>query len=170
MAKIGFLGGSFNPPHAGHIELAMLAKRNLGLDFVVFLVTPCNPFKTKNDLPSILARKKMLEKIAKNSGFKISTIEKKFKVAQSFRTVRLLKKIYENDDLYFIFGSDNMSHFHKWQNFKEILRSVNVIFVNRGGHNLRKTIILCRLPHNSYKLIYTQTHEISSTVIRNQQN
>ena len=167
MAKIGFLGGSFNPPHIGHIEIATLTKQRLGLDFIVFLVTPCNPFKQKNGLPHVSQRIQNLQNLAKNPHFKISSIETKFRVAQSFRTVRLLKNIYKNDELYFIFGSDNLLHFHKWQNFVEILKSVNVVFVSRGGHNLHKTLAKSRLPKNSYQLISKQTQEISSTAIRN---
>ena len=167
MAKIGFLGGSFNPPHIGHIELANLAKQRLGLDMVIFLVTPCNPFKQKNCLPPVSKRKKNLQNLITNPHFKVSTIEAKFKVAQSFRTVRLLKNLYKNDELFFIFGSDNLIHFHKWQNFREILTSVNVVFVSRGGHNLHKTLAKSHLPKNLYQLISKQTQEISSTAIRN---
>lgn len=168
--KIGFLGGSFNPPHFGHIELATLAKRHLNLDLIIFLITPCNPFKSKIGLPSVGERKKMLEKIVKNRYFKMSSIETKFKVAQSFKTVRLVKNLYKNHELFFIFGSDNLLHFHKWQNHQEILQSVNVVFVNRGGFNHYKTLTQSHISKHSFQFIHTKTQEISSSAIRNNLN
>lgn len=164
--KIGFVGGSFNPPHFGHIELATVAMNHLGLDIVVFLVTPRNPFKSGKGLPAISERTKMLSKLIKTRRYKVSSIETKFKTAESFRTVRFVKSVYKNDDLYFIFGSDNIPHFHKWRNYKEILQTVNVVFVNRGGVNLHKIVAESRIPRNKLRIIYRKTYAISSTEIR----
>jgi nicotinic acid mononucleotide adenylyltransferase len=62
-------------------------------------------------------------------------------------------------ELFFIFGSDNLIHFHKWQNFREILTSVNVVFVSRGGHNLRKTLAKSHLPKNFELLLPARYHK-----------
>lgn len=166
--KIGFIGGSFNPPHSGHIELASVAKHHLKLDIVIFLVTPCNPFKTSIGLLNVNERIKMLKNLVKMKYCKISSIESKFKTAESFRTVRFMKSVYKHDDIYFILGSDNIMHFHKWRNYNEISDSSSVIFVNRGGVNLYKTISASHIPRGRLKIIYHKTQAISSTQIRAQ--
>jgi len=75
--KLAFLGGSFNPPHKGHLQAAEFAKKALGVERVVFLVTPQNPFKSGKELLPLKQRVKLLKAIAKKPLMEISTIEKK---------------------------------------------------------------------------------------------
>jgi len=64
-------------------------------------------------------------------------------------------------------GTDNLEHFHLWKGFREILRTVNVIFVNRGGVNIHKILRRTKAPKEEITVIYKQTTAISSTEIRN---
>ncbi len=164
--RIGIIGGSFNPPHEGHIQVAKFAKKALNLQRVLFLVTPQNPFKNNNNLPPIEVRAKMLSKIATKSWMGISQIEKKFRIAESFFTVQLLKKLYPSDEIFFILGTDNLLHFHKWKGFDFILDNVNVVFVNRGGYNIYKTLAKSHIDKQNIAMIYKKTKAISSTEIR----
>ncbi len=165
--KLAFLGGSFNPPHKGHLQAAEFAKKALGVERVVFLVTPQNPFKSGKELLPLNQRVKLLKAIATKPWMEISTIETKFRKAESINTVRLLKKLYLNDKLYFIMGTDNLEHFHLWKGFHEILKTVNVIFVNRGGLNVHKILRRTKTPKEEITVIYKKTMAISSTEIRN---
>ncbi len=164
--RIGILGGSFNPPHEGHIQAAAFAKKALNLDVLHFLVTPRNPFKSGKNLPSVDIRAKMLKKIATKQWMKISKIEEKFRVAESFFTVQLLKNIYPNDQIFFILGTDNLLHFHKWKGFEWIFANVNVVFVNRGGHNILKIVAKSHVRREKIAMIFRKTKAISSTEIR----
>lgn len=164
--RIGILGGSFNPPHDGHIQAAIFAKKQLNLDVLHFLVTPKNPFKSGKNLLPIDVRSKMLRKIATKPWMKISKIEEKFRVAESFFTVQLLKNLHRNDQIFFILGTDNLLHFHKWKGFEWILRNVNVVFVNRGGHNIHKAIAKSHIQKEKIAMIFRKTKAISSTEIR----
>ncbi len=165
--RIGILGGSFNPPHFGHIQVAEFARKALNLEKNFFLVTPQNPFKSKKNLLPIEIRAKMLKKLANKPWFGISTIETKFRVAESFFTVQLLKKLHKNDKIFFILGTDNIEHFHKWKGFKWILKSVNVVFVNRGGYDIHKILARSHIKMGDIAIIYKKTKAISSTEIRN---
>ncbi len=164
--RIGILGGSFNPPHEGHIQAANFAKVALKLDVLHFLVTPRNPFKSGKNLPSIAFRAGMLKKIATKPWMKVSTIEDKFRIAESFFTVQLLKKLHPNDQIFFILGTDNLLHFHKWKGFEWILHNVNVVFVNRGGYGMHKIIAKSHLRREKIAMIFRKTKAISSTEIR----
>ncbi|MFT4968098.1 MAG: nicotinate-nucleotide adenylyltransferase [Candidatus Deianiraeaceae bacterium] len=164
--KIAFLGGSFNPPHKGHIEAADLAKKTLGVDMVVFLVTPHNPFKSGKELLPIKRRVDLLKALIKRPWAKVSTIETKFRTAESINTIHLLKKLHICDKIYFVLGTDNLAHFHKWNGFQKILKTVSVVFINRGGVNIHKTLRQTKIPRKEVTIIYKQTTAISSTQIR----
>jgi nicotinate-nucleotide adenylyltransferase len=164
--KLAFLGGSFNPPHKGHLQAAEFAKKALGVERVIFLVTPQNPFKSGKELLPLKQRAKLLKATAKKPWMEISTIETKFRKAESINTVRLLRKIYPNDELYLIMGTDNLEHLHLWKSFREILRTVNVIFINRGGVNIHKVLRRTKTPKEEITVIYKKTTAISSTEIR----
>lgn len=168
--KIAFLGGSFNPPHKGHLQVAEFARRATGATKIVFLVTPRNPFKSGKSLPPLKKRVEGLRVLATKRWMEVSDIERRFKLAESIKTVRLLKKLYPNDKLYFVMGTDNMVHFHKWRGFMEILQKMKVVFVNRGGFNLHKAVRRSRFPLWKATVVYKNTVAISSTQLRNGSN
>jgi nicotinate-nucleotide adenylyltransferase len=149
------------------LQAAEFAKKALGVKRVIFLVTPQNPFKSGKELLPLKQRVKLLKAIAKKPWMEISTIETKFRKAESINTVRLLKKLYPNDKLYFIMGADNLEHFHLWKGFCEIIKTVNVIFINRGGSNIHKILRRTKTPKKEITIIYKKTMAISSTEIRN---
>lgn len=165
-----FLGGSFNPPHKGHLQAAEFVKKTLGVTRVIFLATPQNPFKIGRELLPLKQRVALLKTIATKPWMEVSTIETKFRKAESVNTVRLLKKLHPNTKLYFVMGTDNLEHFHLWKNFEEILSTVCVVFVNRGGVNIHKILRKAKIPRHKFAIIYKQTEAISSTQIRNLTN
>lgn len=165
-----FLGGSFNPPHKGHLQVAEFARKATGARKVIFLVTPRNPFKNGKGLPSIEQRALELNKIAVKPWVSVSTLEKRFKLAESIKTVRLLKQLYPKEELYFAMGTDNIAHFHRWKCFMEILETVHVVFINRGGISLHQLIRKAKFPLCKVMIVYRQTISISSTQIRKEKD
>lgn len=164
--RLIIIGGSFNPPHNGHLQIAEFSKKALNANRVTFLVTPQNPFKKGNKTLSLNTRVELLKQIATKKWMNVSDFEKKFHTTESINTIRYLTQLYRGSKIYFVMGSDNLLHFHKWKCFEEILDNVSVIFVNRGGINLHKTVRQAKISRNKYFIIYKKTQKISSTEIR----
>jgi nicotinate-nucleotide adenylyltransferase len=108
--RIGIFGGTFDPPHLGHLILAEEARYQLKLDKLLFVLTPVPPHKLNRTITSTADRLAMLEAaIADNPAFELSRVEidrpgPHFAVD----TVRLLRKTYNNDILIFLMGGDSL--------------------------------------------------------------
>ena len=76
--KIGLLGGSFNPPHSGHVNLCVQAKKHLGLDAIWCLVSPANPFKEASTLAPFNVRYQMACNLPKPKYITVSDYEQQF--------------------------------------------------------------------------------------------
>lgn len=120
--RVGLLGGSFNPPHKGHLYLAQLARRHLDLDAVWWLVSPQNPLKSKSDFMSYEERLQACRDMtASHPHMVISDIERQMGVNLTWRTVERIKRHFPATDFAFVMGMDNSLNFHLWQNWKQIL-------------------------------------------------
>jgi nicotinate-nucleotide adenylyltransferase len=160
MKKIGILGGTFNPIHAGHLMLAEGASNVLGLDCVLFV--PCNfpPHKNPSDLVSAKDRIAMVRLAIKgNSSFKVSMIElKRGGKSYSVDTLKELHKKYKGKaKFFFIIGSDSFSGLKKWKDVDELIKLCTLVAAKRPGYNFK---------YKGIKLVDIPTLHISSTEIR----
>ena len=120
--KIAIYGGAFNPVHKEHINIALAAKRELGLDKVIVIPT----FKSAHKSGTLTARAKDrldMCRLAfeKYDGFEVSDCEiKRGGVSYSYVTCRRFKKLYPDDELYFIMGGDMIKSFPNWKEPEEI--------------------------------------------------
>lgn len=134
--KIGIYGGSFNPIHNGHIYMAKFIVDYLELDKL--LVIPVGtPSHRKNTLADAKMRLKMCKMAFENEEkIEVSDIEIKSKEF-SFTYDTLLKIIekYPNNEYYEIIGEDSGAYFHKWKNYKEILKLAKVVVLQREGYS-----------------------------------
>ena len=165
--RIGILGGSFDPPHNGHLEISKLAIKKLFLDEIYWCVTKKNPFKKKSSL-SLKERIKFSKKIIKSSKFiKIKFYESKIK---SNRTIDLINYIKKNNmlDVYFIMGADNLINFHKWHKWESISKKCNILVFDRQGYKAKslKSVTFKRLNQKSLKFIKFKKVNISSSQLR----
>ena len=132
--KIGILGGTFDPPHKGHVQIANFSLKKLKLDLLIWAVTEKNPLKKKPML-SIKSRINLSKKILKNNKkIKIKNYDKYLK---SNRTIKLLKSIRnknKNAELYFIMGSDSLLDLHKWDDWKKFSYMCNIVVFPRPGY------------------------------------
>ncbi|MCL2567444.1 MAG: nicotinate (nicotinamide) nucleotide adenylyltransferase [Alphaproteobacteria bacterium] len=122
--NIGLLGGSFNPPHIGHIYLSMQAKQKLNLDMVIWMITPLNPLKSKEkDYTDLKKRLKLAQEITKTYNFiKIISIEDSFNLHYSYLILRKISNlIAKNNKLFWLMGEDSLSNIHKFKNWQEII-------------------------------------------------
>ena len=134
MKNIGLLGGSFDPPHKGHLYISVEAKKILKLDEVWWLVTPKNPLKI-NQPASYEERVKNCKSISKNHPIKIKEIEKKIKSKYSYQTIKYLNQNYNNINFMWLMGADNLINFHKWQNADKIFKEIPIVVFRRYGYN-----------------------------------
>lgn len=138
--KIGILGGTFNPIHLGHLILAEEAREKLSLDKLIFVPTCIPPHKESSDVALALDRYKMLRlAVRSNKYFAVSDIEIKRK-GPSFTidTLRALKKVYAQEELYFITGSDLLNYLDDWKDLCEVIEMVKFIVATRPGYPLEK--------------------------------
>jgi nicotinate-nucleotide adenylyltransferase len=136
MARIGLLGGSFNPAHKAHRAISLGALRALGLDEVWWLVSPGNPLKEgARDMASFAARLASAQKQARRAPIRVSDFEQGEKTRYSIDTVRLLKRRHPKDRFIWLLGSDTLPNFHKWRNWRGLAREVPIAVIPRPGYD-----------------------------------
>ena len=114
MKNIGLLGGSFDPPHKGHIYISVEAKKILKLDDIWWLVTPKNPLKISK--PATYAERIYnCKNLTKNYPIQIKEIEKKIKSNYSFQTINFIQKHYKNIN---IISSKKIKYCQKLENIR----------------------------------------------------
>ena len=131
--KIGILGGTFNPPHIGHLILAEEAKDKFNLDKIFFIPVYLPPHK---DIPLAKAedRLEMVKlSIKDNKNFECLDIEIK-RGGKSFTidTLKELKKKYPHAHLFLIIGSDLAKDFSNWKDYEEIIKIAKVLVARRS--------------------------------------
>lgn len=140
--KIGILGGSFNPPHFGHLNVARTVKEKAGLNELRVVPSAKNPLKTKIDGPSAEERLD-LTRIAISDlgpGYVVDDREvKRGKTSYTIQTLEEIKAEQPNDELYLIIGMDLLNEFEEWKDWKKILDIANLVVVSRPGFELPRT-------------------------------
>jgi len=134
---IGYYGGSFNPVHTGHIEIAKYISQSKLVDKVLLTPTLSHPFdKEIVDFSQRLDMVKLATNELENVGF--SDIEK-IRAKQPSYTIDLLKYLKKIDDgSFFIAGLDNFNSFFLWKDWELILKNFNIVFTTRAGIILNK--------------------------------
>ena len=169
LKHIGILGGSFDPPHKGHLFISRKSLKLFKLEKIIWAITKKNPFK-KKPLFTLNKRKKMcLKMIQGNRKICLRHYEHKLQSKTSFSLVNYLKKI-NKCRIFFIMGADNLINFHKWHNYKELLKISKIIVFSRKGYNTKakKSVIMRSLNKKNIIFINNLKINISSTHLRNQ--
>ena len=136
MARIGLLGGSFNPAHRGHRRISLEAMRVLGLDEVWWLVSPGNPLKEgATDMAPFEARLASARRLAKGARIRASDFEAREGTRFTVDTVRRLKQRFPADRFIWLLGSDTLPNFHKWRDYRGLAREVPIAVIRRPGYD-----------------------------------
>jgi len=137
--RIGILGGAFDPPHRGHVDLARAARLAAGLDRVLFVVAPRPPFKDGVTHASAEERFQMLAATLADAGepdFEASRIElDRPGVSYTIDTIRELRRQHPEAELYFIVGSDTVAELPRWKDATELAKLVRFIVNMRRGES-----------------------------------
>ena len=158
MKRIGLLGGSFDPPHKGHMYISLEAKKLLQLDEVWWLVTPQNPLKISKPA-TYEERVKNCKKISKKKPIIIKEIEKKIDSKYTYETLDYLLNAYTNIKFFWLMGADNLINFHKWQKWRQIFREISVVVFKRHGYNIKALKSIAYKSFSNYKIISVSHNE-----------
>lgn len=136
--KIGIYGGTFNPPHIGHLLLAQGALEDLKLDKIIFMPGGNPPHKQKGDVIDKMHRFEMTKLLTKdNPKFSVSDFEvKKSSPSYTAETLGEFKKIYPECEIIFIIGLDSLYDIEKWYRPDIIFKRATVAVALREGYNL----------------------------------
>ena len=136
MARIGLLGGSFNPAHYGHRHISLAAMRALGLDEVWWLVSPGNPLKEgANDMAPFAARLAAARRMAGRARIRVSDFEQREGTRFTIDSVRRLKGRHPEHRYIWLLGSDTLPNFHKWRDWRGLAREVPIAVIRRPGYD-----------------------------------
>lgn len=134
--NLGILGGTFDPPHKGHLHISKLVIKKLDLKLLYWAITKQNPLKKTSPHNNENKRKTLCRQLTKS--------EKKIKlfntsdVKNSNLTINILrkikKKITKKTNLFFIIGADNLVQLHQWKDYKKIFSLCTVVVMNRIGY------------------------------------
>jgi nicotinate-nucleotide adenylyltransferase len=120
---VGLFGGSFNPPHAGHVHVSEIA-------------TPGNPLKDYSELAPLGDRLAACEAIMRHPRVEITALEARFKVRYTADTLALLTRLRPRVRFVWIMGADNLASFHRWQDWRRIASMVPIMVIDRPGSTL----------------------------------
>lgn len=131
--KVGLLGGSFNPAHDGHAHLARTAMNRLGLDRVIWLVSPQNPLKDARESAPLAERIASARAVASGPEMVVSDFETRAGTRWTVDTLRALTARHPGVRFVWLMGSDNLAAFHRWRGWTDILRLMPMAVVARPG-------------------------------------
>jgi nicotinate-nucleotide adenylyltransferase len=133
--RVGLLGGSFNPAHAGHRRLSLHALKALGLDEVWWLVSPGNPLKPQAGMAPFAARLASARRLARHAPIRASAVEARLKTRYTADTLSRLPRLYPRHRFVWLMGADNLVQFHQWQDWRGIARKVPIAVIARPGYD-----------------------------------
>lgn len=159
MKQIGILGGTFDPPHIGHLLIAEIVRDTLDLDKVLFIPTNEPPHKEKALSPSKDRVNMLHVALQDNDHFVIETIElERTGKSYSIDTIRALTKRHPDARFYFIIGADMVEYLPKWFAIDKLIQLVTFVGVKRVGYHLESKYPI--------KTVDVPLIDISSSAIR----
>lgn len=164
--KTGIFGGSFDPPHMGHIQIALMSKEKFALDRIIMV--PAGQPPHKETAGALHHRYNMCKMLSDKYGFEISDYEiNKKTFCYSFETLEYFRKLYPDDELYFIIGGDSMKNFGKWKNPQRITELCNLIVASRDDGTREAAEEAEKIYNTKIYLLDNENIDVSSTEIRN---
>lgn len=163
--KIGIFGGSYNPPHNMHRNIALdLIKRGY-LDKVIYI--PTGDSYNKTGLISFVDRYKMVELMIENYDcLFISDIGNNEKYKYTYQTLDYFQNKYKDAELYFICGTDNLNEFDTWKEYKYVLENYKLLVIKRNNDDLDSILKKYKDYQKSIVITDVIPNLLSSTIIR----
>ncbi|WP_439153896.1 nicotinate-nucleotide adenylyltransferase [Yoonia sp.] len=132
---IGLLGGSFDPPHAGHVHITKEALKRFGLDHVWWLVSPGNPLKQSGPAP-LAHRMRAARALMEHPRVTVTDIEAHLGTRYTAQTLVALRRRHPGVRFVWLMGADNLAQFHRWQDWRWIMDHVPVGVIARPDERM----------------------------------
>lgn len=156
--RIALFGGSFNPPHRGHLRVALAGLVRLALDEVWWMVTPGNPLKSGDGLPPLERRLARVERLARHPRMSVTAFEAAIGTRFTAEAVEYAVRRYPSVRFVWLMGADNLATLHRWQRWRDIVRTVPMAIVDRPGATMSaasapaaRTFARARIPEHEAK-------------------
>jgi nicotinate-nucleotide adenylyltransferase len=135
MQKIGIIGGTFDPVHFGHLEIAREMETRFDLDRVIFMPAPSPPHKDPGDISAFEHRYAMLKcAVSGEDNFSVSDLEAQ-REGKSYTvdTLRQLHRIYPDATFFFLMGMDSFAELTSWKEYPRLFELSNIVVAQRPG-------------------------------------
>ncbi|MDX8045903.1 nicotinate-nucleotide adenylyltransferase [Gracilibacillus sp. S3-1-1] len=160
MKRVGLFGGTFDPPHYGHLLMAEQAHQQLNLDEVWFIPSYLPPHKSEAKTTAEDRVEMTKAAIEDNPAFKVNTIEvEREGKSYTLKTIQALKAQYPDYQFYFIIGGDMVEYLPKWHQIDQLIQLITFIGVDRPGSSTKHVVY-------PVEMIEMPSLDISSTMIR----
>jgi len=184
--RVGLFGGSFNPAHEAHRQLARRALEVLKLDVIWWLVSPQNPLKSTHDMAPLADRMASAQKQITGPHMVVTNLETQLGTQYTADTIREIKKHFPYTKFTWMMGADSLRTFHHWEKWRDIARRVPIAVFARPPQQTRalsgfaaKTLRKSRWNNHSgpiqrsfseagWRYVMMPLNPISATEIRNQ--
>lgn len=168
--KIGILGGTFNPVHKGHLQMARECQAKLGLDKVIFIPASVPPLKSGNITDYNKRREWLSQVTAGEAAWEISDIEQERQgKSYTYDTLLVLQEMYPQAELYFLTGADSLTTLTAWFRWQDILDLCYFVITTRPGYEMIMSEEIRQVNAEARKgilLLPIEALPISSTEIR----
>ncbi len=135
--RVGLLGGSFNPAHAGHRHIAELALKHLDLDEVWFLVSPGNPLKNGTDMAPLAVRLASAAAISRHPRLRAVAVEQALGTRFTADTLAALIRRFPRTSFVWLMGADNLAQIPRWERWPLIFKSVPIAIFARPSYSTK---------------------------------
>ena len=164
--KIGIFGGSFNPPHKMHKEIANELIKKGYVDKIIFVPTG-SKYEYKNNLESNEVRYTMLSLMCcKEKDITISKYELQDKPIYTYQSLDHFQRRHQDDEVYFICGTDNLSYMDQWKRGKYILENYKILVIKRETDDIEPLLEKYKKYKENIVVTDVKEQKLSSTYIR----
>ena len=166
--KIGVLGGTFDPPHIGHMNISIIAIKKLKLNKLLWIVTKQNPLKKKPILNTKIRIKLSKDITAGQKKISVKYLDNKIIPNNTFNLLKLMKKKDSSIKLFFLIGADNLINLHKWNKWQEIPNLAKIVVFARPNYSIKalNSIASKKLKKSDWIYINSNKINVSSSLIR----
>ena len=160
--KLGLFGGTFDPPHQGHLILADESRTQLSLDRVLWIVAGQSPLKLDRPLSPVEARLAMVQTaIADNPHFVLSRADvDRPPPHYTIVTLQILQKEFPHDEFYFIMGEDSLRDLPRWREPHEIIRRTMLAVLKRPGNHFDLADIEAKVVGVSSRVVWVPAPQL----------
>ena len=156
---MGLLGGSFSPPHLGHVHISEVALKMFGLGQIYWVYAKQNPLK-KVDPLNFAERVTKTKTLVKSPKIKLSSIELKNNFHYSFQVLKFLQQRKRHIKFIWVMGEDNIIQFHLWENWQWVARNVRIAVIARGKNRSLVNSSIFAQKYRAFRLKSSQSVQL----------